>query len=61
MKDERRALKKEREGEELSLKDRLEIGRQMAGIGEQITALTLEKVEVMKEKAIAGMVRNYLS
>jgi hypothetical protein len=61
LEDELQCLKQERKGDALSLTDRLEIGREMVGIREQITALTNEKVELMKEKALAGMARNYLS
>ena len=55
LKDEHRALKKERVGEDFLLEERLEIGRQIAGIVEQITELLIKKM------ALAGMARNYLS
>ena len=68
LKLEERALKILRDNEDYSVRDRFEIGRQIAGIGERITALTLQitaltnkEVELMKEKALAGMARNYLS
>jgi hypothetical protein len=50
LEDELQCLKQERKGDALSLTDRLEIGREMVGIREQITALTNKEVALTNEK-----------